>query len=94
MNQLKETLEAKENVKLSPRKTGVAENEDGIVFDRDFTDGQRATIAERARANCGARRKLIAETRLKLQIRPESATQGKQHPGRTRRKPKNALRGS
>ncbi len=41
MNQLKETLEAKENETIS-EKDRLKKDEDGIVFDRDAIDGQRA----------------------------------------------------
>ncbi len=76
MNQLKETLEAKEG--KSGRRQ-VEKDEDGIVFDRD-TDGQKSNDWPGSAQNCRSKKRLSAETASKLAIRPE--TQGRRPDGR------------
>ncbi len=63
-NQLRETLEAKENVKSEPRERQVEKDEDGIVFHRR-TEGQRVERLPSVLKNC-EQEEAIAETASKL----------------------------
>ncbi len=65
LNQLRETLEVKENENPASRERQVGKDEDGIVFGQDaLMDKEQRLAAERAQELCGSKKRLSRRQRF------------------------------